>query len=296
MHGTLGGNEVPNDVDIDMSDVEAAFGNFPSEVLDGSYVDTDEDSTDVVEQPEAVGEDDSDAVEVDDNPWASWSDDDTANVQKILSDYGAQSVEELRSMVMRQADYTRKTQELAADRQRFSAYEILDRHIQANPEDTLEKLAAAFELEWTIGGELGQVPDSMDDPDELDPVAMAREIRELKRQLRQVSQTQETFTERDRVSAIEAEIEAVKSKYEVPDLDVKELLSFAVENGGLPLDMAYRAMNFGKAQQPAKPKPKPVAERGTVRSPRREVRGSTNMLDVDEAFSEAVRELGFNFD
>ncbi len=71
------------------------------------------------------------------------------------------TLEDLQSGFMRQADYTRKTQEVAQQRQRLAHAESIANSLEADPEGTLRALAEAF----GVG-----VGDEGFDPEAIDPV------------------------------------------------------------------------------------------------------------------------------
>ena len=54
------------------------------------------------------------------------------------------SLEELRNGYQRQADYTRKTQEISAERDRLQQAESIVAALENNPEETLQILAKSF--------------------------------------------------------------------------------------------------------------------------------------------------------
>ena len=58
------------------------------------------------------------------------------------------SVDELRNGYQRQADYTRKTQELAAERERLSQGEAIVQALESDPRSAVSALADALGLAW----------------------------------------------------------------------------------------------------------------------------------------------------
>jgi hypothetical protein len=67
------------------------------------------------------------------------------------------TLEELQNGYQRHSDYTRKTQEVAAERERLRQAEQIVSALENNPEETLKTLAQSFELE------LGGQPSSSDE-------------------------------------------------------------------------------------------------------------------------------------
>ena len=74
------------------------------------------------------------------------------------------TLSELRDGYQRQADYTRKTQELASERGRLQQAEAIVNSLEADPAGTLEALGNAFGVERTAGEPTGPV-DPWDEPD-----------------------------------------------------------------------------------------------------------------------------------
>ena len=67
------------------------------------------------------------------------------------------SLDELRDGYQRQADYTRKTQELASERSRLQQAEAIVQSLEADPAGTLEALGDAFGVARATGEPAGQV-------------------------------------------------------------------------------------------------------------------------------------------
>ena len=76
------------------------------------------------------------------------------------------SLEELQNGYQRHSDYTRKTQEVAAERERLRQAEQIVSALESNPEETLKTLAQSFELE--LGGQPSS-SDGYSDWDDEDP-------------------------------------------------------------------------------------------------------------------------------
>ena len=74
------------------------------------------------------------------------------------------SLGELRDGYQRQADYTRKTQELASERNRLQQAEAIVQSLEADPAGTLEALGDAFGVARATGEPTGAV-DPWDEPD-----------------------------------------------------------------------------------------------------------------------------------
>ena len=135
---------------------------------------------------------------------------------------------DLRGGYMRQADYTRKTQEVAAEREQLREAQAIARALEVDPQGTLQVLQ-----EWYASDD----DDTTDE--ELDP------------QERAIKEIQGRFEEMDRKAAdeaLEAELQQYEERYGVP---ADDLLEFAVTNQIPNLEWAYSVMAQGKAQAEA---------------------------------------------
>lgn len=148
---------------------------------------------------------------------------------------------------MRQADYTRKTQELAAERNELTQMRALQTALERNPQATLAALASALGVPLAAG-QPAAADDSEADPLEI----LAKRIESLS----------DTFTQRDAAQtaaqqqAQQAAIVQGQIERELTDLesiygqfDRKALLQFAVDKGTPNLDVAYAAWQFDVNEQ-----------------------------------------------
>ena len=98
------------------------------------------------------------------------------------------SLDELRDGYQRQADYTRKTQELASERERLAQGEAIVQALEADPQGAISALAGAFGVS---GGNQDTMTthDEVDyedlDPDEVRLRRIEQSIEEQNRALRQ---------------------------------------------------------------------------------------------------------------
>src|SRR5690606_29798652 len=74
------------------------------------------------------------------------------------------TLEEALAGYQRQADYTRKTQALSQERERYAAFDALEEALQVDPQGTLTKLARLYGVELA-GNEDSQVEDPLEDLD-----------------------------------------------------------------------------------------------------------------------------------
>lgn len=139
------------------------------------------------------------------------------------------TLEEARNSYLRQSDYTRKTQELAQQRQELAQAEAISAALQADPVATLEALAEAFGV---------NVQAAPSNPFEgLDPEQT---------RLAQLEATVARQEAASRQAAVEAEINQLTQTY--GDVDVQSVIAHTVKNGFPNLASAYKDMQFDAVQ------------------------------------------------
>lgn len=151
------------------------------------------------------------------------------------------TLEDLQSGFMRQADYTRKTQEVAQMRQRLAQAEAIANSLESDPEGTLRALAEAFGV---VAGESDSL--EFDDPDPIDQRLRAIERAEQERQAQAVR------------AQIDTEIDTLTNTY--GDFDLESVMAHAVQNG-MTLTAAYRDLNFDSIATKAKQTEQVVASK-----------------------------------
>lgn len=136
--------------------------------------------------------------------------------------------EELLSGYMRGADYTRKTQAISAQRQELERALQIQKALETNPEATLKVLASEYEIPF----------DSFEaDDDDDDPVV--QKIRSLEAEIGSLRSR-----EVDRM--VQAEISELKSKYDVADDQLEEVMEHATRTGKTLKD-AHKDLFFEEA-------------------------------------------------
>jgi hypothetical protein len=201
------------------------------------------------------------------------------------------TLEDLQSGYLRQADYTRKTQDLAAQRQRLAQAEAIAAALERDPQGTLQALQEAYGTT-----QLGTQAAAEEEP--LDP--WEQKVVELERTVNAQRMAAQQ-------AQIESELAQLKQTY--GDFDDVELFSFAVNNGISDLSQAYKAWQFepavSAAQQAALQRAQEEAaaqaaakqaltavEGGAHRTGVQGGTGQTN--SIREAFAEAKRQLGLS--
>ena len=155
-------------------------------------------------------------------------------VVKIDGEEQKVSLEELQNGYQRQADYTRKTQEIAAERERLLQAEAIVSALEKDPVGTLDTLARSFNVN-------NPVTNQIDDSEyEQDPTE--RKLAELENKIAAQEQVQ-------RVQKIEREVNTLQEKY--GEFDRQELLNHALKNGIPNLEAAYTHMRFNEVKTTA---------------------------------------------
>ena len=145
------------------------------------------------------------------------------------------SLEELQQGYQRQADYTRKTQEIAAERDRLQQAEAIVSALEHDPEGTLQTLAHSFNVAPITGQQV-----SDDEYAEVDPTQ--QKLAELEQKIARQEQM-------ERVQRVEREVSTLQEKY--GEFNREELLNHALKNGIPNLEAAYTHMRFNDVKTTA---------------------------------------------
>jgi len=142
------------------------------------------------------------------------------------------SLDELQNGYQRQADYTRKTQELASERERLAQGEAIVQALESDPRGAVSALADAF------GVSMGNQNTDQDElVEDLDP----EEVR-----LRRIEQSIEEQNRANRQQNMQKEVEELSTKFNT-DIDEKALYSHALKHNIGNLDAAYAHLNYENA-------------------------------------------------
>ena len=139
------------------------------------------------------------------------------------------SLQELQNGYQRQADYTRKTQELAAERERLAQGEAIVQALESDPEGAISALGNAF------GVSLGnQYTETSEDVEDLDP----EEVR-----LRRLESAIEQQNRAQRQQNMQREIAQLSEEYGV-EIDQQPLFAHAIKHNIPNLKAAYKDMTY----------------------------------------------------
>ncbi|MFO0417774.1 MAG: hypothetical protein ACK53T_00070 [Planctomycetota bacterium] len=148
---------------------------------------------------------------------------------------------ELRNGYMRQADYTRKTQQIAADAEVVRWAKVLRDNITNNPVGVVTELASR------LGFQVVEPNNPWNELVENDPslAPLVQRLQQQEQELAELRNTSQSIAQDREQAAVRAELDAVKSKY--PDFDPQVVLPIAIENG-VRLEAAYKIWKADQLQ------------------------------------------------
>ena len=203
----------------------------------------------------------------------------------------------------RTADYTRKTQELAEQRQQAEYALTVERALHAQPDETLRLLARQYgvNFEQSPPPQQREQPSYDDGSDRyVDPIE--QRLAQIERQ-NQALQSQ--WEQRQADEQLRQAVSGITQRYQLTDADVREVVSTALQHGMGPesFDMIWKNIAFDRAQAArAQPAATPAGrgERtaaGRQRWLRHTGRNDTGTeasgpMTISEAFDLALREQG----
>ena len=148
------------------------------------------------------------------------------------------SLQELRDGYQRQADYTRKTQELASERRRLEQAEAIVSSLEADPEGTIKALGNAFGVQAEEPkGKTDEYSGWTEEPDVTD---------------KRIGQLEAKVAAQDRVhrrQSVERQVGGLKRQY--GDFDAQSLFRHAVKHKINNLEAALTHMQYGDVAQRA---------------------------------------------
>lgn len=132
----------------------------------------------------------------------------------------------------RQADYTRKTQELAQQREQFQFATALQAALDNDPAATIDLLSKHYGISRQAVTDM--IADG-EDFDSLDPV---------EQKYRELDQRIASFEDYQSKQEIEREVQRLKSKYE--DFNINEVVTTALRLNSTDLEGTYKQIAFDK--------------------------------------------------
>jgi len=151
----------------------------------------------------------------------------------------------------RTADYTRKTQELAQQRQQAEYALTLQRALESQPEETLRLLARRAGIEFgqsppPKGWEQPSYDDGLDEEPALDPVQ-----RRLDEQQQIIGQLMEQRERENADRVLRSAISGLQSRYNADQTTVRQVIQTALQSNMGPeaFDMIYKNLAFDRAHE-----------------------------------------------
>jgi len=144
------------------------------------------------------------------------------------------TLDELRNGYQRQSDYTRKTQELASERERLAQGEAIVQALEADPQGAISALAGAF----GVGGGNQNTMQPEVDIEDLDPD---------EERLRRIESSIDIQNRALRQQNLQKEVVSLREKYGM-DFDEKTLYAHALKNKIGNLEAALTHMEWDKQQ------------------------------------------------
>ena len=160
-----------------------------------------------------------------------------AHAVKVNGETHLVSMEELQSGYQRQADYTRKTQDLARERERLAQGEAIVQALESDPRGAITALSDAFGVS---GG--NQSPQDFEDVEDLDP----EEVR-----LRRIETSIETQERAKRQDNLQKDLHRLRQKYNT-NINESELYAHALRNNIGNLEAAYTHLTYESMQDRAR--------------------------------------------
>ena len=148
----------------------------------------------------------------------------------------------------RQADYTRKTQELASQREQLGYAQTLQQALESDPQGTIDLLTRHYGA--TTANQMvaeantePQVPE-FDDP-------LEKRIWETEQRIHQYEQERAN-------QQLQSEISRLQSTYE--DFDPQEVIRIALKNGSTDLEGTYKMLAFDRLRAARREAPEVLAQ------------------------------------
>ena len=153
----------------------------------------------------------------------------------------------------RTADYTRKTQELAQQRQQVEYALAVQRALQSQPEETIRLLSRQYGLNLDVPSQSpppapGWEQPSRDDGDDdlMDP--LEKRINQTQRMVQQLAQAEQ---QREAERQLSNAIGGLQRKYQLTESDVREVVGTALQArmGPESFEMIYKNLAYDREQQ-----------------------------------------------
>ena len=161
-----------------------------------------------------------------------------AHTVKVDGEERQVTLEELRDGYQRQADYTRKTQDLAAERKRLQQAEAIVSALESDPAGTLTALGDAFGVHGQPAAQPDSYESGWEEPE--DPTAQRIALLESRLEAQDRAQRQQQ---------LEKQVEDLRGQY--GDFDSNELYQHALRHKIGNLEAALTHMRYGDVAERA---------------------------------------------
>lgn len=257
---------------------DAILGAFDENGVDGDQAEQGDEITAEVTTPDVESDDEENEEE---SPFSAFDDFDEEDTDA--------DAEEARLAGLRQADYTRKTQELAIQRQALEAQQQELQHakaiwdaLQEDPRTVIEALVDKYQAELESEG----------------PSPEARRIRELEEKIQQTDQKLQEQDDQAYYAQLVSECQTISAEFNDP-FEPDRLLQFALENEIPNLRAAYllRRDQVAKARAAADEKRRaakqaaPPVAGGSSRAAGTTTAPPEDINSFEDAFNAALAEL-----
>lgn len=220
---------LPVNADVYMGDDTAADDSGDTDLFDEVDDDSVSDETDETDVDETL--------DIEDDATIDEFDFETVKDKLVPVTVNGETFEvplaELRNGYMRQSDYTRKTQQIAADSEVVRWAKVLQDGFKTDPQGVITYLANQY------GVALTNEPDPWQELVETDPslTPLVDRVRKQEQELAELRREAQTTSQDREAAAVRAELNEVQAKY--PDFDPQVVIPVALQNG-VRLEQAYK--------------------------------------------------------
>lgn len=180
----------------------------------------------------------------------------------------------------RQADYTRKTQELAEQRQQLQWASAIQAALENNPAQTIDLLANHYGISKAEAKEMAE--DWSLESDWNDPVEA--KMSELDKRIR-------AFEEQQAYAKLERDVQTLQTKYG-EDFDPQEVVSTALAQGTTNLEAVYKQIAFDRVAAKAEAATKLAASKAAQEKEVIDAKRNAGVVSSGSSAKAAKEEVG----
>lgn len=180
----------------------------------------------------------------------------------------------------RQADYTRKTQELAEQRQQLQWASAIQAALENNPAQTIDLLASHYGISKAEAKEMAD--DWSSESEWVDPVDA--KMSELDKRIR-------AFEEQQAYAKLERDVQALQTKYG-EDFNPQEVVSTALAQGTTNLEAVYKQIAFDRVAAKAEAATKLAASKAAQEKEVIDAKRNASVVSSGSSAKAAKDEVG----